>query len=152
MLRVETNMDVVVSKMVANMSTIDIDKMTRLQASSLLAMIRKRVHVEGRASDGAPIGNYSKHYRDRIRPKYGRKEGSKVVLSLTRAMENGMVLTPITNGTGIAYLTKELLQRAKWQEKRVCYGSRPIWSPTAEERDMVMKIGQKYIDEHFNQL
>ena len=148
MLRIESNMDVVVSKLATSMSKIDIDKMTRLQASSLMAMIRKRVHVEGKASDGSAIGNYSKSYKERVRPKHGRKEGYKVVLSLTRAMENGMVLYPIPNGTGIGYVTKELLQKAKWQEKRACYGSRPIWSPTEEEREMVLKIGQNYINEH----
>lgn len=148
MLRIESNMDVVVSKVTAAMSEIDIDKMTRLQASSLLAMIRKRVHVDGNASDGSPIGNYTKSYKERIRPKHGRKEGYKVVLSLTRAMENGMVLYPIPNGTGIGYLTKELLQKAKWQEKRACYGFRPIWTPTKEEREMVLKIGQNYIEQH----
>jgi hypothetical protein len=141
-------MDVVVSKVTAAMSEIDIDKMTRLQASSLMAMIRKRVHVDGNASDGSPIGNYTKSYKERIRPKHGRKEGYKVVLSLTRAMENGMVLYPIPNGTGIGYLTKELLQKAKWQEKRACYGFRPIWTPTKEEREMVLKIGQNYIEQH----
>ena len=114
-------------------------------------MIRKRVHVDGNASDGSPIGNYTKSYKERIRPKHGRKEGYKVVLSLTRAMENGMVLYPIPNGTGIGYLTKELLQKAKWQEKRACYGFRPIWTPTKEEREMVLKIGQDYIDEHLKQ-
>lgn len=148
MLRIESNMDVVVSKVTAAMSEIDIDKMTRLQASSLMAMIRKRVHVDGNASDGSPIGNYTKSYKERIRPKHGRKEGYKVVLSLTRAMENGMVLYPIPNGTGIGYLTKELLQKAKWQEKRACYGFRPIWTPTKEEREMVLKIGQNYIEQH----
>ena len=151
MLRIESNLDVVVSKLDTNMSEIDIDKMTRLQASSLMAMIRKRVHVDGNASDGSPIGNYSKAYKERIRPKHGRKEGYKVVLSLARAMENGMVLYPIPNGTGIGYLTKELLQRAKWQEKRACYGSRSIWSPTEQERETVLKIGQDYIDEHLKQ-
>ena len=148
MLRIESNMDVVVSKLATSMSKIDIDKMTRLQASSLMAMIRKRVHVEGKASDDSPIGNYTKSYKERVRPKYGRKEGYKVVLSLTRSMENGMVLYPIPNGTGIGYVTKELLQRAKWQEKRACYGSRPIWSPTEGEREMVLKIGQNYIEQH----
>ena len=144
-------MDVVVNKVDVLMSTIDIDRMTRLQATSLLAKMRRRIHVEGRASDGSPIGSYSKAYMKYVRPKYGRKEGSKVVLSLTRSMENGMILFPIENGTAIGSATQELLQRAKWQEKRPAYGSRAIFSPTAEETNMVEEIGNNYILEHFNQ-
>ena len=151
MLRIETNMDVVVNKVDMIMSAIDIDKMTRLQATSLLAAMRKRIHVEGRASDGNAIGTYSAGYLKYVRPNYGRKEGSKVVLSLTRSMENGMILFPIPNGTAIGYATPELFQRAKWQEKRNCYGQRAIFSPTENERALVEEIGKNYINEHFGQ-
>ena len=145
MLRIETNMDVVVNKVDLLMSSLDIDKMTRLQATTLLAKMRKRIHVEGRASDGSPIGSYSDAYLKYVRPKHGRKEGSKVVLSLTRSMEQGM------NGTAIGYATPELFQRAKWQEKRPAYGSRAIFSPTQEESALVEEIGKNYIHEHFAQ-
>lgn len=148
MLRIETNMDVIVDKVAFKMSSIDIDKMTRLQATSLMAKMRKRIHVEGKASDGQPIGSYSQSYLKYVRPKYGRKEGSKVVLSLTRAMENGMILFPITNGTAIGYATPELFQRAKWQEKRSAYGKRAIFSPTSDEKALVQEIGNNYIKEH----
>lgn len=151
MLRIETNMDVVVNKVDLLMSSLDIDKMTRLQATTLLAKMRKRIHVEGRASDGSPIGSYSDAYLKYVRPKHGRKEGSKVVLSLTRSMENGMILFPITNGTAIGYATAELFQRAKWQEKRPAYGSLAIFSPTQEESELVEEIGKNYIHEHFAQ-
>ena len=150
MLRIETNMDVVVNKVDLLMSSLDIDKMTRLQATTLLAKMRKRIHVEGRASDGSPIGSYSDAYLKYVRPKHGRKEGSKVVLSLTRSMD-GMILFPITNGTAIGYATAELFQRAKWQEKRPAYGSRAIFSPTQEESALVEEIGKNYIHEHFAQ-
>lgn len=151
MLRIETNMDVVVNKVDMLMSSIDIDKMTRLQATTLLKEMRKRIHVSGMASDGRPIGTYSKSYLKYVRPKFGRKEGGKVVLSLTRSMENGMILFPIANGTAIGYATPELFQRAKWQEKRACYGQRAIFSPTAAEQQLVQEIGRNYIKEHFAQ-
>ncbi len=152
MLRIETNMDVVVNKVDLLMSSIDIDKMTRLQATTLLAEMRNRIHVQGRASDGAPIGSYSAKYLKYVRPKHGRTEGSKVVLSLTRSMENGMILFPIPNGTAIGYATPELFQRAKWQEKRPAYGARAIFSPTDAERALIEEIGQNYIKEHFAQI
>jgi len=62
-----------------------------------------------------------------------------------------MILFPITNGTAIGYATPELFQRAKWQEKRPAYGSRAIFSPTADEQALVEEIGKNYINEHFSQ-
>ena len=148
MLRIESNMDMVVNKLNLSLTTVNIDEMTRLQATTLLAQMRKRIHVRGMATDGKPIGTYSPKYLKYIRPKHKRSTDSKVILSLTRAMENGMILFPITNGTAIGYATPELLQRARWQEKRPAYGARAIFSPTKEELQLVNEIGNNYIAEH----
>lgn len=148
MIQINTNMVEVASKLQGKLSAIDVDKMTRLQAATLMAQMRNRIHVEGLASDGMPIGSYSKGYLKYTRPKYGRMEGAKVVLSLTRTMENSMILFPIANGTAIGYSTAEQLQKARWQEKRPAYGSREIFSPTEEERNLVIEIGKNYIKKH----
>lgn len=139
----------IVNQLDTRLSSIDIDKLTRAQATTLLALMRKRIHVNGLASDGRPIGTYTKSYMKYVRPKFGRKEGSKVVLSLTRSMENSMILFPIENGTAIGYATAELTQRARWQEKR--YDNRPIFSPTQQESDVLREIAKNYINEHFSQ-
>ena len=36
--------------------------MTALQASTVIGEVRKRIHVDGRASDGSQIGSYSRGY------------------------------------------------------------------------------------------
>lgn len=145
-------MDMVVNKINLSLTTLNIDEMTRLQATTLLAQMRKRIHVRGLATDGRPIGNYSPGYLKFVRPKHKRSNDSKVVLSLTRSMENGMILFPITNGTAIGYATPELLQRARWQEKRPAYGARAIFSPTQQELELVNEIGNNYIAEHMKQI
>lgn len=119
-------------------------EMTRIQASTLLAKIRHRVHVQGIASDGQPIGNYSNNYALYTRPKYGRGTSRKVIASLTRSMENSMVLYPLPNGTGIGYATSEQTQKSKWVEKTY---KKKIFNPTKEERNLVIEIGQNYIAE-----
>lgn len=145
MIEFSTNLAEVSTAMLKKLGSIDIDKLTRIQATSLMAAIRKRVHTDGIATDGRPIGKYSKSYLKYTRPKYGRTEGSKVVLSLTRTMENGMVLFPIERGTAIGYSTPELLQRALWQENRPSYGSRAIFQPTEQEKEMCVQIARDYI-------
>lgn len=145
----ETNLEYTINTISENLSNIDIDQMTRLQASSLMAEMRQRIHTKGLATDGNPIGTYTPGYM-RTRQRHGRKEGDKVVLSLTRAMENSMVLIPIENGTGIGYTTAEQLQKAKWNDKRAAYGSREIFAPTENERMMVEQIAQSFIEQHMN--
>lgn len=145
----ETNLEYTINTISDSLSNIDIDQMTRLQASSLMAEMRQRIHVKGLATDGNPIGTYTPGYM-RVRQRHGRKEEGKVVLSLTRAMENSMVLIPIENGTGIGYTTAEQLQKAKWNDKRAAYGSREIFAPTENERKMVEQIAQSFIEQHMN--
>ena len=41
---------------------IDYDKLTRDAATTVMAMMRERIHVRGQASDGSQIGTYSKSY------------------------------------------------------------------------------------------
>lgn len=149
MISMETNLEYTIATISQNLSEIDIDKMTRLQASSLMAEMRQRIHVKGLASDESPIGTYTPGYM-KTRAKKGRNEGTKVVLSLTRAMENGMVLIPIDHGTGIGYTTSEQLQKARWNDKRTAYDSREVFAPTGNEKKMVGDIARAYINEHIS--
>jgi hypothetical protein len=147
MITMDSNGEVVFKTVQAKLTEIDIDKMTRLQATSLMAAMRRRIHIDGLDSDGKQIGIYSPGYLKYVRPKHGRQEGPKVVLSLTRSMENAMVLYPIENGTGIGYTTAEQLQKARWTEET--YKKR-IFAPTEGEKNMVMEIAKSYIAEHLN--
>lgn len=147
MIEIKSNITEVCDGVVKQLSAMDISKMTRLQATTLMAQMRKRIHEDGLATDGRPIGTYSRGYLRYVRPKYGRTEGSKVVLSLTRTMENAMVLYPLENGTGIGYATAEQLQKARWCEQTY---KRKIFAPTAAERDTCIQIGKNYINRHLN--
>ncbi len=147
MTEITTNMLDVCDNIVRRLSAIDADKMCRLQASTLMAEMRQRIHVDGLAADGQPIGTYSAGYLRYTRPKYGRQEGGKVVLSLTRTMENAMALYPIEGGTGIGYATAEQLQKAHWCEETY---KKDIFSPTNAERTRCIQIGKNFIKEHIH--
>jgi hypothetical protein len=162
----------------------DIDGLVYEVASSLKGDIRHRVHVEGKASDGSKIGDYSKGYmkvhtgnypetakkdgsvkgkkkkgqagvftkgprKGQSRPVYNRQNDKKVILSLTRQMENDMRATEpikIEGGYGIGYANEDNYNKAVWNEKR--YGKK-IWDLTAEEVQKVESIVKERVD-NFN--
>lgn len=147
MIQFQSNLPAVINTINLKLTSLDVDKMTRLQATSLLAMMRVRIHINGNDSNGTPIGAYTPAYVKYTRIKAGRGTDNKVILSLTRAMEQSMELYPIQNGTGIGFSTKENWQKAKWCEET--YGKK-IYAPTAEERNVCIAIAQKYIKDHIS--
>jgi hypothetical protein len=123
------------------------DEMCRLQATSLMAVMKDRIHVQGKDSNGAQIGTYTPAYvkYTRMNPKYKRGADNKVILSLTRQLESGYELQPIEHGWAICLRTPEDMQKKQWCEEKY---RKPIFAPTAEERAMVMQIAQDYIAQH----
>lgn len=139
-----TNMPVVLNTVNMKLSALDIKRMTNTQATTLMAVMRDRIHVQGRDSNGAPIGTYTPRYIKYTRnsAKYKRGMDSKVILSLTRQMEDSYIPVNLPNGTGIGFSTHEDFQKAGWCEETY---KKPIFKPTAEETAMVNQIAEKYI-------
>lgn len=136
-----TNLPTVLNTVALTLSELQKDKMTRLQAVSLMAVMRERIHVQGKDSSGAPIGTYTPAYM-RTRVKAKRGTSTKVILSLTRAMEDSYEVYPIANGYGIGFNTMENMQKARWCEDTY---KKPIFAPTAEERALVKQIADDFI-------
>jgi hypothetical protein len=61
-IKVDSNISHVIRVISDELENIDVKKMTREQASTLMADMRKRIHQQGKASDGSAIGKYSKGY------------------------------------------------------------------------------------------
>lgn len=140
-MEIKSNMPAFINTLSSGLSDIDIDKMTRIQASTLLAVMRIRIHQDGIDSQGYPIGIYSPNYL-KYRIEHNRGSDPKVILSLTRSMENSMELYPVEHGTGIGFSTRE-----NWKKSKICeqiYKKR-IYAPTIQEREMVIAIGKDYI-------
>lgn len=136
-----TNLPTVLKMVSLTLTEMQRDKLTRLQAVSLMAVMRDRIHVQGKDSNGVQIGTYTPAYiRARIRAKRGTD--SKVILSLTRAMEDSYEIYPIENGYGIGFNTMESMQKARWCEDAY---KKPIFAPTAEEKALVKQIADDFI-------
>lgn len=172
-MRVESNFDEVIQIVSARLESIDIKEMTALQASSVISELRKRIHVDGKDSNETQIGTYSPGYmkvrtglygngkpakkgvksagvftkgknKGQQRPKYQRKNETKVILSLTRQMENDYIIIPEDNGTAIGFSNQTNFQKSQWNEQTY---KKKIFSLTKAEREIVFKTGQQYIDD-----
>ena len=84
-LNVVSNFDQVIKLVAERIESIDIKKMTSLQASTAMASVRKRVHVDGKDSNNNDIGKYSAGYLKVRSGVYSDskplKKGSKAVKS-----------------------------------------------------------------------
>lgn len=142
-----TNMPAVLNTVNLKLSALDIKRMTNTQATTLMAVMRDRIHVQGRDSNGVPIGVYSPRYIKYTRDskKYHRGTDSKVILSLTRQMEDSYIPVELANGTGIGFSTHEDFLKAGWCEETY---KKHIFKPTAEETAMVNQIAEEYIAKH----
>lgn len=123
------------------LSKLQSDQLARTQAVSLMAVMKDRIHVQGKDSNGSPIGKYTPAYIKYARAKAGRGMDNRVILSLTRQMESGYQIEAIENGYAICFRTKEDMQKAKWCEETY---KKAIFAPTAEEKALVQQIAQDY--------
>lgn len=98
-------------------------------AIEVLPMITQRIHQEGKASDGSEIGQYSNSYLKQ-REKAGRGESKKVIVSLTRQLENNWSVLETTNGYGIGFTNSFNADKLRWVEEMK---GKPIGSLSAEE-------------------
>lgn len=76
------------------------------------------------------------------RPIYNRTNDTKVVISLTRQMENDFVVIPTQEGYGLGYNNPD--NRLKVDYVEHTYGKK-IFSLTTEEKDLAIATAQKTI-------
>lgn len=81
------------------------------------------------------------------RVRYNRAMDTKVILSLTREMENDMKTMPTEDGWGIGFSNVHNYNKAKWNASR--YG-KSIWILSEEENRMVSELANKRIQEVIN--
>lgn len=116
-------------------------------ALELIPVIHNRIHVQGKAADDREIGDYSLAYI-RIRTKKNKRSADpKVILSLTRQMENDYAVIATSKGWGIGFNNQLNLQKAKWNNKR--YDGRPIYDLTAEEVKLISSLLTQIISKQF---
>lgn len=89
----------------------------RAAAAAVLPVMRNRIFVEGKRADGAQIGTYKNSYL-RIREANKRGSDTKVILSLTRQLENDLSVINEGDGYAIGFKNPEKAEIAVHLEEK----------------------------------
>lgn len=93
----------------------DKENLPRILAFDTIDMMTKRIHIDGKAADEGQIGTYNKSYL-KLREKFNRSSDTKIIVSLTRQLENNWSVIATAKGYGVGFLNPFNLQKARWVE------------------------------------
>ncbi len=128
----------------------------RTVALTVLPEMRRRIHVDGKDSSGNAIGTYSPGYmrmrtgKSKTGPRHNRTSDPKVILSLTRQMENDMVVVPTPRGYGIGYNNPLNFKKAGWNEET--YKKKILTKLTDQELELAVTTAQEFTPEYLKTL
>jgi hypothetical protein len=143
-IKISTNIAEVSARIRAKLEKLkDKDYLLRPVCFDLLELMKKRIHEDGKNAAGSQIGTYSKGYLALRQKKYKRSSDAKVIVSLTRQLENDWSVIATTKGYGIGFKNDFNLKKARWVEVKKGI----IFSLTTEEE----KYARDYLTELINQ-
>lgn len=142
-----TNIGVVLRGIADRLGKIrDRDYLLRPVAQETIANMKDRIHMQGKASDGSQIGTYSNGYM-RTREENKRGKSTKIIVSLTRQLENDWSVRATDKGYGIGFNNPLNFDKAGWVEENK---DKTIFALTEEEKNYVQDRLQELINNAFN--
>lgn len=119
----------------------------RQVAIDMLPQVRHRIHVDGKDASDSEIGTYSSSYLKRRQNKYKRTGDAKVIISLTRQMENDFSIIATGNGYGLGYKNQDNFAKTFFVE--ATYGKK-IFALTTEEEQQAVKVATATVHKLLN--
>jgi len=117
MITVKSNIKIVTGRIKQQIEQLkNKEYLLRPVAIEVIPMMTERIHQKGEASDGGQIGTYSSGYLKLRQNKYKRDASTKVIVSLTRKLEQDWAVIATQNGYGIGFLNPLSLQKLRWVE------------------------------------
>lgn len=161
MIDVNSNINDVIQKITTGLNEItNPDQIIRTVAQTMVVEVHDRIHDRGKDSNDTPIGEYSNGYmalrtgnykrkaKEGIeRPRYNRTNDKKVVLSLTRQMENDFSVVATPEGYGLGYKNDENFKKSQYAEKTY---NKKIFDLTETEKENVVKIAEFEVNKLLN--
>lgn len=115
---IKTNLPEVSEKLLSKIKKLqDKQYLIRPICVDLIDLMTKRIHIDGLASDENEIGTYNPQYLKLRQKKYKRTADKKIIVSLTRQLENDWSVIATKSGYGIGFKNKFNLQKARWVEQ-----------------------------------
>lgn len=144
---IKTNLSEVMGDILARLQKIrNPEYLLRPVAFDAIDLMTKRIHIDGKDSSDNHIGDYSKGYM-RTRDKAGRMEGKKVVISLTRQLENDYAVIPVGEGYGIGFLNDLNFKKSQWVEATY---KKKIFALTERENDFAIERVNELVEDALN--
>lgn len=118
-IKVNTNINQFLSKIKSNFELLkDKEFLLRPLAVETIPLIKDRIHKRGEATDETQIGTYSSRYLKLREEKYKRSSDTKVIVSLTRQLENDWSVLGTPKGYGIGFNNPFNTDKAHWVEEK----------------------------------
>lgn len=118
MIKVVSDIKLVTGRIKQNLEQLkNKEYLLRPVAIEVIPLMTERIHQKGEASDNSQIGTYSKSYLSLRQRKYKRDASNKVIVSLTRQLENNWSVIATQSGYGIGFLNVFNAQKARWVEE-----------------------------------
>lgn len=196
-LNVVTNIDEVIGNLQQKIAdAVQPDYLLRPIAFDVVDLMTNRIHIDGKAADGGPIGTYSKGYmavrtgnfknaekfsrgakKGKIknagivtkkkvqlfgttqdvfadisslgvaRENYNRSSDTKIIVSLTRQLENDWSVIATEKGYGVGFKNSFNLDKARWVE---AIKKKEIFSLTVSERKYAVDLATELVHKALN--
>lgn len=118
MVTITSNIGEVTAELAAKLKALSNPELIPRQlAFDTIDLMTRRIHEQGKASDEGQIGTYSSNYLKLRERKYNRKSDTKVIVSLTRQLENDWSVIATNGGYGVGFKNSFNLQKARWVEE-----------------------------------
>lgn len=118
-IKVNTNIAEVSARIRAKLEKLkDKEYLLRPVCFDLIELMKIRIHEKGLNAANSQIGIYNVRYLKLRQKKYQRNSDSKVIVSLTRQLENDWSVIATEKGYGIGFKNPFNLQKARWVENK----------------------------------
>ncbi len=132
---IKTNINIVSQSILRKLNILlDREFLLRPVAFDVIALMTERIHGRGEASDGNQIGTYKNQYLKLRQQKFKRNSDPKIIVSLTRQLENDWSVIATDRGYAIGFLNVFNAQKARWVEANK---GKKIFSLSESEKEYV---------------
>lgn len=147
MIKVKVNITPIVELLQEKLNKLkDREYLLRPVAFDLIDKMQQRIQIDGIASDGHPIGIYNRGYMRR-RKKFNRGPSKKVIVSLTRQLENDYSVVATDRGYAIGFKNIYNYKKARWVE---VIKDRIIFNLTSQEQQYAIDKIDRLVQDALN--